>query len=318
MLKKTLLASIAFVSFNPTQASQGLDSHHAQAQGQNTVCPPCPCGGANGWVLLPAGPGAPCNQTEPAEKTEAEVKPHHHGPHEPSAEAHHHHPAVKPTLHPLLTPEEEQLERGLKPIAPHIYLRANPNSPTLEKKEGEWGKALGNKVYFKALGKWVYDPSVNATKDIVATGVKDKAKRYEEALKKQQATPFRQARSQVSQAAAGASQEATEGGQAIAEGANQAAGGSQATEGVIPPPPPPPQIKGGNLRKRWPTVQIPGALGTTERPNPVQTEPTMGGNPIPAQGRFNEAQTNIEQRNQARPAEPNEFIPVPPPLPPRE
>lgn len=286
MLKKSLLASIAFATLSPTQASQVLNPHPAQAQGQNATgtsnCPPCPCGGVNGWVLIPAGPGMPCNQGASEGKNEEEVKHHHHEP------------AAKRSLHPLRTPEQEQLEIDLRPITPHIYLRANPDSPDPTKKEGEWGKALNGKVYFRHLGNWVYDPSVNATTDIIATGVKARAQAIEEALKKHHQPQQRPKPTPVTNA-------------------GQAEGASQAAEVISPTPKP--ATSRGYQGKHW-EVNVPGALGTTERPNPVKTEPTMGGQAIPAQGEFNGAQTNISDRNKTRAAEPNQFIPAPPPPPP--
>lgn len=160
MLRKSLLASIALVSLNPIQASQATPQHHAPTHHAHnndhnnekapSHCPPCPCGGVTGWVLIPAGPGMPCNQNAGKHDEEAEGKPS--GEPAPDTAAPHHHNSAK-------------LAAQLKAEPPHIYLRANPHSPDPKKKEGEWGKELKGKVYFKELGNWVHDPSVEADKD---------------------------------------------------------------------------------------------------------------------------------------------------------
>ncbi|MDF3033327.1 MAG: hypothetical protein K0R76_281 [Alphaproteobacteria bacterium] len=70
MFKKSLLASIALISLNPVQANQAAPAP--------SHCPPCPCGGVNGWVLIPAGSGTPCNQAPSSEEQAPPAKPHHH------------------------------------------------------------------------------------------------------------------------------------------------------------------------------------------------------------------------------------------------
>jgi len=189
MLKKSLLVSITLISLNSVQAAQTMHPQHAQHPTQQHPthhdpahsagsghCPPCPCGGVGGWVLLPAGPGTPCHQGAAKEKTEE----HHATPHH-TAEEHHVTPH-KPSLHPLPTPEEEALAEKLKPIGGHIFRKADPNNPNAEKR-GEFGKVLDGKVYFQHLGIWKHDPSVHATTDIISTGVKDRVKALNEANK---------------------------------------------------------------------------------------------------------------------------------------
>lgn len=245
MLKKSLLASIALVSVNPIQASQATTqphapTHHAHNNDYNndhnnekapSHCPPCPCGGVTGWVLIPAGPGAPCNQHAGKHDEEAEAKPSGE-PAPDTAASHHHKPGAK-SLHPLPTAEQEKLAADLKAVPPHIYLRANPHSPDPTKKEGEWGKELKGKVYFKELGNWVHDPSVKTT-DIVTTGVKARI-RAMDAAKGRPQSPQRPTPAIAERPAEEpAAQEAP---------AERPAPPSRAGR-VPPPPPPPPSNKG--------------------------------------------------------------------------
>jgi len=234
-----------------------------------THCPPCPCGGVGGWVLIPAGPGTPCHQGADG-KTE-EGATHHHTPAEEP-----HKPAAKPSLHPLPTPEEEALEAKLKPIQAHIFRRADPNHPNAEKK-GEWGKALDGKVYFRELGIWKHDPSVHPTTDIISTGVKDRIKALNEAGKKQQ------------QPTAKPTAKPTE------KPANEPTDAAEKPTTIPTPPPPPSSSTGGKKpAKQWPKVNVPDALGTTQgRVQSATTNPTKGNELEFGLGAPNRAQTGV-------------------------
>ncbi len=253
MLKKSLLASIALVSLNPIQASQATTqppapTHHAHnAEKAPSHCPPCPCGGVTGWVLIPAGPGTPCNQHAGKHDEEAEGKSSGE-PAPDTAASHHHKPGAK-SLHPLPTAEQEKLAADLKDLPRHIYLRANPHSPDPKKKEGEWGKELKGKVYFKELGNWVHDPSVKAEKDekdnlnphtdmVKKRDIKAEARAMDAAQghpqSPQRAKPAVAARPAVAPVEKRAEQEAP---------AEPPAPPSAAGK-VPPPPPPPPSNKG--------------------------------------------------------------------------
>jgi len=304
MLKKSLLASIAFMSINPVLASQHMPTPaHAGSAHEGSNCPPCPCGGAQGWVLIPAGPGTPCHQGEGATPSEEEAKPHHH----PAPE--HHHDAVvhhKPLMHPEgRTPEQQKLEDELQPIIPHIFLRANPHSPTPNKKEGEWGKELHGKIYFRHLGNWVYDPSVKPT-DIVSTGVKDKIKKFNaggpQAAQESSAHAgsAHAASTHTGSAHAGSTTEtkaeaaAEAKAEAVVEAKKEAAAETK-DEAVVPTAPPlhtasAAVSRGGwtkDAKGRWVKNTPPDALGTTARPN------TVDENGRPIQGSFNRAQTGM-------------------------
>lgn len=295
MLRKTLLAGIALINLNVIEASQNIPplhtpqpGHHPQNPAQHDKtqhepahhtndakhCPPCPYGGVGGWVLIPAGPGTPCNQNA----AEEEARPHH----KPAGE---HHPVAphKPSLHPLPTPEEEALAAQLKPIQAHIFKRSDPNHPNAEKR-GEWGKALNGKVYFKTLGIWKHDPSVHATTDIIATGVKDKIKMFNQMGQQQQPqkpTP-KPARKPV---------------QAAEAPADKPDGPTTAAPTNVPPPPPAPQVApagGKQPAKRWPKVNVPDALGTTQgRVQSATTNPTKGNELEFGLGAPNRAQTGV-------------------------
>ena len=287
MLKKSLLASIALVSVNPIQASQATTqppapTHHAHnAEKAPSHCPPCPCGGVTGWVLIPAGPGTPCNQHAGKHDEEAEGKPSGE-PAPDTAASHHHKPGAK-SLHPLPTAEQEKLAADLKAVPPHIYLRANPHSPDPTKKEGEWGKELNGKVYFKELGNWIHDPSVKTT-DIVTTGVKARIRAMDAAKGRpqspQRAKPAVAARPAVAPVEKPAEQEAP---------AERPAPPSAA--GKVPPPPPLP-AGGAKAKNSW-KVNVPDALGTTNRPNPVYTNPSQNNERQFALGAPNRAQTGV-------------------------
>jgi hypothetical protein len=319
MLKKSLLASIALLSINSTLASPEMQ---APAHGASN-CPPCPCGGVQGWVLIPAGPGATCHQGAGATTSEAEVTPHH----QPAAEHHQDPGHHKPAMHPEgRTPEQQKLEDELHPITPHLFLRANPNSPTPNKKEGEWGKELNDKVYFRHLGNWVYDPSVKPT-DIISTGVKDKIKKLNGGGS--QAAHAATAHTDAVTEARGAAAPAKGGwtkdangrwvkntaavaeatpvtapvGEAHKEAAIEAkkeaaieakaeavveAKKEAAAEATPAAPTTKPASKGGwtkDAKGRWTRNTPPDALGTTARPN------TVDANGQPIQGSFNKAQT---------------------------
>jgi hypothetical protein len=155
--------------------------------------------------------------------------------------------------HPLPTPAEEALAAQLKPIQAHIFKRADPNHPNAEKR-GEWGKALNDKVYFKTLGIWKHDPSVHATTDIIATGVKDKIKMFNQMGQKPQ-------------------------------------------HSQTPPPKPvrkPIPAAAESPEKRWPKVNIPDALGTTQgRVQSATTNPTKGNELEFGLGAPNRAQTGV-------------------------
>jgi hypothetical protein len=280
MLRKTLLAGMALINLNAIEASQNTPSLHTQQQAhhpQNPAhhdktehepahqakdakhCPPCPCGGVGGWVLIPAGPGTPCNQNA----AEEEAKPHHKPNEHPVAP---HKPA-----HPLPTAEEEALEAQLKPIQAHIFKRADPNHPNAEKR-GEWGKALNGKVYFKTLGIWKHDPTVHATTDIIATGVKDKIKMFNQMGQNPQhsQTPTPKPIKKPAPTAAEAPADKPDGPTAaVTTGSKQPA-------------------------KRWPKVNVPDALGTTQgRVQSATTNPTKGNELELGLGAPNRAQTGI-------------------------
>lgn len=295
MLRKTLLAGIALINLNAIEASQNTSPLHTQQPAhhqQNPVqhdktqhepthhtkdakhCPPCPGGGVGGWVLIPAGPGTPCNQNA----AEEEAKPHHK-PHEE-----HHVTPHKPSLHPLPTPEEEALAAQLKPIQAHIFKRADPNHPNAEKR-GEWGKALNGKVYFKTLGIWKHDPSVHATTDIIATGVKDKIKMFN------QMGQIGQNPHHSNHPAPKPVRKPTP---AAAEApADKPDGPTTAAPTNVPPPPVAP-TGGKQPAKRWPKVNVPDALGTTQgRVQSATTNPTKGNELEFGLGAPNRAQTGI-------------------------
>lgn len=311
MLKKALLASIALISLSPITASQTMHTQHPQAPGN---CPPCPAGGVQGWVLLPAGPGMPCMQgagtvhganTHPSAASSATTGMNAATPEEaaPQHSAHQTattHTTPKKSMHPEgRTPEQEKLEVELKDVTPHIYLRANPNSTPPNQKEGEWGKELNGKVYFRHMGSWLHDESVKPT-DKMTTGVKDKVKALN-------ATPSTSktlggTRATASKAAATKIPPADE---PTTNAPSQAAPTSETT----PPPPPPPPAAGSPARKNWPAVTPPDVLGTTNRPNPVKSDPTKRGAPaVPAQGKVNRAQTNLDTRNAPQETDANRFI----------
>lgn len=308
MLKKTLLASIALISLSPINAGQTMHAQHPQAPGN---CPPCPAGGVQGWVLLPAGPGTPCMQgtgnttgvnTHPNAGTGAtaemnaakpeEVTPHHPTHHTASTTG-----TPKKLMHPEgRTPEQERLEEELKNVTPHIFLRANPNSSPPNQKEGEWGKELHGKVYFRHMGSWLHDASVKLT-DKVTTGVKDKVK----ALNGTTST---------SKTLGGTRPTAPKVAANVPSDMKPATSTPEATATTPPPPPPPPpSATGSTARKNWPTVTPPDVLGTTNRPNPIKSDPTKKGAPaVPAQGKVNRAQTNLDQRNAPQETNANQFI----------
>lgn len=253
MLKHLLLASIAFVSTQEAFSS----------------CPPCDSnnGGVTGWVLLPVGKnGAPCHSSgaEEGDKSTHEHLPSTHTHNAPSTPSHE------------SKSSEEELITKLKAIKPHLYYRANPHHPTQEKR-GEWGKALADKVYFKVLGEWVHDPSVNATTDIIETGVQAKKRALEAAMKKQQSS------SEV----------------------------SSPSESHNAPEAKPTSNKN---RKKWPTVSPAHALGTTARPNTVKTEDNTRNF---SQGSANVAQTGVTGTTPtpADTSATGPAIPPPPPLP---
>ena len=277
MLKKSLLTSIALIGLNPIQASQTTHpqtthpqhtqnpAHHnpAHPTKDTTHCPPCPCGGVGGWVLLPAGPGTPCHQGAAEEKTEEGVKPHH-------TDEEHHVTPHKPSLHPLPTPEEKALAAKLEPIQAHIFKRADPNHPNAEKK-GEWGKALDGKVYFKVLGIWKHDPSVHATTDIISTGVKDRIAKLNDANKKQQ-QPEKPTTKPISTASEA----------------------STAKPDGPPTAPPPPPTGGKKPAKSWPKVNVPDKAGLTEgRVQSATTNPTKDNELEFGLGAPNRAQTGV-------------------------
>jgi hypothetical protein len=291
MLRKSLLAGIALINLNTIEASQNTPPLHAQQPAHHPQTPAhhdktqhepahhtkdakhCPCGGVGGWVLIPAGPGTPCNQNA----AEEEEKPHH----KPAGE--HHVTPHKPS-HPLPTPAEEALAAQLKPIQAHIFKRADPNHPNAEKR-GEWGKALNDKVYFKTLGIWKHDPSVHATTDIIATGVKDKIKMFNQTSQNPQhsQTPTPKPVRKSTPAAAEVPAD-------IPDGPTTAA-----PTNVAPPPPPSPASTGGKPpAKRWPKVNVPDALGTTQgRVQSATTNPTKGNELEFGLGAPNRAQTGV-------------------------
>lgn len=290
MFKKSLLAGIAFMGLNAIQAGEALPGYagptthagqaehatHPEHAPRPPHCPPCPCaGGVKGWVLIPADTGMPCM------KHPGEHPPHHHKAGEPDASAPPHHADHK-SLHPNRTEEEERLEEELKPIPSHIYLRVNPDDPTKEKK-GEWGKALNGKVYFKVLGNWVHDPSVHATTDRVETGVKSRVKALEGSLKRHKPAPKPQP---------------------LATETNKEATTQTASEETAAVPPAP------RARKTWPKVNVPNALGTTNRPNVVRT------NPEDNERQFSQGSPNKAQTGATGESAPNTSPPPPPPPPP--
>ena len=308
MLKKTLLASIALISLSPVTAGQTMHTQHQQAPGN---CPPCPTGGVQGWVLLPTGPGMPCIQsggaaygTNTHANTSAPTTAEMNATSSEEASPHHttHHTASTPVtpkklMHPEgRTPEQEKLEEELKNVTPHIFLRSNPNSTTPNQKEGEWGKELNGKVYFRHMGSWLHDASVMPA-DKVTTGVKDKVKALN-------ATPS------TSKTLGGSRPAASKAGASGPSAMKPATNTPEATATTTPPPPPPPApTTSSTARKKWPAVTPPDVLGTTNRPNQIKTDPTKKGAPaVPDQGRVNRAQTNLEQRNAPQETNANQFI----------
>lgn len=251
----------------------------------------CPPGHEKGWIIdegthrymiLADGTKIELGQGGATHHTEHSTPSHTGEPHDP--------------LHPLPTKEELELEEKLKPIAPHIFKRADPNHPTAEKR-GEWGKALDDKVYFRVLGIWKHDPSVNAKTDIIATSVKDRIKMHEEmkahhvkpATKPTHTTPKPENKP--------AEAKPTEDKPAEDKPAEEKPADDKPM--MIPKAPPPPPrggpkaTLGSKFVRKAPTVVPPDVLGTTARTNTVQTDPTQGDKRVFSQGAANRAQTGV-------------------------
>jgi len=300
MFKKSLLLSMTIMSLAPIQAAQ---RHQLPPPPPPAHCPPCPCGGVNGWVLIPAGPGGmPCNQgAHKAEGIQAQQEPAQ----EPAGEVAQPYQAPKRSLHPPRTAEQEQLERDLKNVKPKIYLRVNPNDPQ-HKQEGEWGKELHGKVYFKRLGNWEHDPTVSPT-DVANEGqVKRNIGFFEGLFKKSQPQqqPQRQARTSTPTRtqAVTAAQQPQEQAQAMEErtAAETAAPPPPVpTENAAPPPPPPPPPSasrklGKAPAKKWapvrttqPVLTVPHATSGQGVRGPATYDPDVPGAPGTAEEALN-------------------------------
>lgn len=169
MFKKSLLTSIALLSFTSVQASQGTSSKGASAHPAPAHCPPCPCAGIGGWLVIPTGPmNGTCNQTASSPSSE---------PSDPSGVKHHPKKVEEHTgpqeseddrLQAELNAFDEKTKRPV--ILPHIF-----NHKDKSNHKAEWGKALHGKVYVKHFGKWVADDNLDPN-DIVSSvqGAKSK------------------------------------------------------------------------------------------------------------------------------------------------
>jgi hypothetical protein len=289
-----------------THPSQGTTTH------SNPSKVDCPPGHEKGWIItedthryMILADGTKIDLDHSGGTHHAD---HHSATSSHSGSTHHSQHGDKPgldhsTLHPEPTPEELALEAKLKPVASHIFKRADPHNPTAEKR-GEWGKALDGKV----LGIWKHDPSVNATTDIISTGVKDKIKASEASTKGQHSKP-------------------EEKPAADKPAADKPAEDKPATDKPTddnkpmnipkaPPPPPkggPKPAIGGKPVRKAPTVVPPDVVGTTGRTNTVQTDPTQGDKRVMSQGAANRAQTGLTGQ-EIPPADTSETgNPVPPP-----